>query len=157
MPRVVLSAGGRYDRLDLDNTRDGGAKLETDFSAFSPKVSATYRLVDAGASTDRPAVNVYGLYSHAFLPPRRPSSLIPADVPLNLQPEDIDNCEGGLKASLMQNRLALEATYFWMSHSGVVLDTRQGAFFIPTNAGEQRYKGIETGRATPSPRSCRDI
>ena len=145
MPRVVLSAGGRYDRLDLDNTRDNGAKLETDFSAFSPKLSATYRLVDPAGGAARPAVNVYGLYSHAFLPPRRPSSLIPADVPLNLQPEDIDNYEGGLKASVMQNRLALEATYFYMTHTGVVLDTRQGAFFIPTNAGEQKYQGVETG------------
>jgi iron complex outermembrane receptor protein len=145
MPRVVLSAGGRYDRLDLDNTRDGGAKLETDFNSFSPKLSATYRLVDAAGNADRPAVNVYGLYSRAFLPPRRPSSLIPADVPLDLQPEDIDNYEGGLKASLLQNRLGLEATYFWMKHSGVVLSQRQGAFFIPTNAGEQLYRGIETG------------
>ena len=145
MPRVVVSAGGRYDRLDLSNTREGAATLETDFSAFSPKLSATYRLVDAGTNSDRPAVNVYGLYSHAFLPPRRPSSLIPADVPLNLQPEDIDNYEGGLKASLMEHRLALEATYFWMKHTGVVLDTRQGAFFIPTNAGEQKYQGVETG------------
>ena len=145
MPRVVLSAGGRYDRLDLDNTRDGGAKLEADFNAFSPKLSATYRLVDPGGSSDRPAVNVYGLYSHAFLPPRRPSSLILADVPLDLQPENIDNYEAGLKGSLLQNRLALEATYFWMEHDGVVLSQRQGAFFLPTNAGEQRYKGIETG------------
>jgi iron complex outermembrane receptor protein len=145
MPRVVLSAGGRYDRLDLDNTRDSGDTVETDFSAFSPKLSATYRLVDPAGAAARPSVNVYGLYSHAFLPPRRPSSLIPADVPLNLQPEDIDNYEGGVKASLMQNRLALEATYFYMTHTGVVLDTRQGAFFIPTNSGEQKYQGVETG------------
>ena len=144
-PRVVLTAGGRYDRLDLDNTRDGGDKIATDFNAFSPKLSATYRLVDPAGGADRPTANVYGLYSHAFLPPRRPSSLIPADVPLSLQPEDIDNYEGGLKASLLQHRLALEATYFWMKHTGVVLDTRQGAFFIPTNAGEQKYQGVETG------------
>jgi outer membrane receptor protein involved in Fe transport len=38
-----------------------------------------------------------------------------------------------------------------MKHTGVVLDTRQGAFFIPTNAGEQKYQGVETARATPSP------
>jgi outer membrane receptor protein involved in Fe transport len=144
-PRVVLSAGGRYDRLDLDNTRDGGSTLEADFNALSPKLSATYRLVDPGSSADGPAVNVYGMYSRAFLPPRRPSSLIPADTPLELQPEDIDNYEVGLKGSVLDNRLALEATYFWMKHDGVVLDTRQGAFFIPTNAGQQRYKGLEAG------------
>jgi outer membrane receptor protein involved in Fe transport len=27
----------------------------------------------------------------------------------------------------------------------VVLSTRQGPFFLPTNAGELRYKGVETG------------
>jgi hypothetical protein len=43
MPRVVLSAGGRYDRLDLSNTREGADTLETDFSAFSPKTSTTTR------------------------------------------------------------------------------------------------------------------
>jgi iron complex outermembrane receptor protein len=145
MPRWVFSAGGRYDRLDLSNTREGAAKIEEDFNAFSPKLSATYRLLDPGANSDRPSVNVYGLYSHAFLPPRRPSALVPADVPLNLQPENIDNYEGGLKASVLGNRLALEASYFWMNHHDVVLSTRQGAFFIPTNAGEQKYNGLETG------------
>ena len=84
----------------------------------------------------------------------RPSALVPADVPLNLQPENIDNYEGGLKASVLQNRLALEATYFWMNHHDVVLNTRQGAFFIPTNAGEQQYNGLETGASLAvTPRS----
>jgi len=143
-PRVLLSAGGRYDRLDLDNTREGRPKVEATFDAFSPKLSATYRLLGAPRE-DRPAVNVYGAYSRAFLPPRRPSALAPADVPLNLQPEDIDNYEVGAKSSLLENRLAVEATYFWMRENGVVLKTRQGPFFLDTNAGEQRYKGVETG------------
>jgi iron complex outermembrane receptor protein len=150
-PRLVLSAGGRYDRLALDNTRQGGSRVEDTFDAVSPKLSATYRLSGTDDASE-PAVSVYGLYSRAFLPPRRPSALVPADVPLNLRPEDIDNYEGGVKGSLLENRLAVEATYFWMQHDGVVLNTRQGAFFLPTNAGEQRYKGLETSvryAATP--------
>ena len=47
--RWVLTAGGRYDRFDLDNTnvRLSRPKVEATFSAFSPKLSATYRLLRA--------------------------------------------------------------------------------------------------------------
>jgi iron complex outermembrane receptor protein len=141
--RLLVTAGGRYDRLDMDNTRDGGAKTETAFDAFSPKASATLRLF--GEQTTEPAVSLYAAYSHAFLPPRRPSSLVPADVPLDLKPENIDNIEGGLKGSLLEHRLSLEAVYFYMIEDGVVLSVRQGPFFLPTNAGQLNYQGFETG------------
>jgi iron complex outermembrane receptor protein len=142
--RLIVSAGGRYDRQNLDNSRNGGAKIEDSFDAFSPKLSATYRLagVEGGG---RPVVNVYGAYSEAFLPARRASSLVPADVPLNLNSENIENYEAGVKASVMDGRVALEATVFRMDHDGVVLTTQQGPFFLPTNAGELEYKGVETG------------
>jgi outer membrane receptor protein involved in Fe transport len=77
---------------------------------------------------------------------------VPADVPLNLKPEDIENYEAGLKGGLLGGRMTLEAAYFWMTEDGVVLSTRQGPFFLPTNAGQQKYKGLETGlswAATP--------
>jgi iron complex outermembrane receptor protein len=144
LPRLLLAAGGRYDRLAIDNSRNGGAIIEDTFDAFSPKVSATVRL--AGIEGDsKPTVNVYGAYSQAFLPPRRPSSLIPADVPLQLTPETFDNYEVGLKASAAGGRALFEATYFRMFEDGVVIDKRQGPFFIPLNAGSVAYKGFETG------------
>jgi iron complex outermembrane receptor protein len=142
-PRVVVTLAGRYDQLDLDATRGAGARAEDTFDAFSPKVGATFKLLNVG--NDGPALNAYGAYSQAFLPPRRPSALVPADVPLNLQPEDIENYEAGLKGSLFQGRLSLEASYFTMTEDGVVLNQRQGAFFRPTNAGQRRFKGVETG------------
>ena len=37
------------------------------------------------------------------------------------------------------------ALAFRMTESGVVLDVRQGPFFLPTNSGELKYKGVETG------------
>jgi iron complex outermembrane recepter protein len=142
--RLILTAGGRYDRLNLDNTRLGGTKVEATFDAFSPKGSATFKLLGAGGDGG-PTLNLYGAYSKSFLPPRRPSSLIPADVPLNLKPEDIHNYEAGLKGGLLGGRVSLEATYFRMRENGVVLGTRQGPFFLPTNAGQVRFKGVETG------------
>ena len=141
--RLLLSAAGRYDRLEMDVTRAGSAQVEDTFDAFSPKASATFKLLGGEVDTGS-TLNVYGAYSEAFLPPRRPSSLTPDDVPLNLEPEEITNYEGGLKASLLESRLALEASYFSMKEEGVVLSTRQGPFFLPTNAGEQKYKGVET-------------
>lgn len=139
--RVVITAAGRYDRLALDATRGTAAKAEDTFEAFSPKAGVTFRVVDTAATS----VNLFGAYSQAFQPPRRPSALVPADVPLNLQPENYENVEGGLKGSLANGRLSLEASVFHMTNDGVVLNRRQGAFFRPTNAGERRFKGFETG------------
>ena len=88
--RWILTAGGRYDRLALDNTETftaGRPKIEDTFNAFSPKLSATFKVL--GADGDGPAVNLYGTYSEAFLPPRRPTQLAPSDVPIELSPEDI--------------------------------------------------------------------
>ena len=140
-PRVAVTLAGRYDRLALDATRGAGTKAEDTFDAFSPKLGATFKLVET--TTD--ALSVYGAYSQAFLPPRRPSGLLPADVPLNLKPEDIENYEGGLKGSLLSGRVSLEASYFSMTDDGVVLRRRQGPFFLDTNAGQRRFKGFETG------------
>jgi iron complex outermembrane recepter protein len=141
--RLSVAGGARYDRLALDNTRDGGTKLEATFHEVSPKASVTFKLV--GSDRDATRVNVYGAYSQSFLPPRRPSSLVPADVPLELHPEDIANYEAGVKGSALNGRMSFEATVFRMTEDGVVLSTRQGPFFLPTNAGKLRYKGFETG------------
>jgi iron complex outermembrane receptor protein len=149
-PRWVFMGGGRYDRLGLDNQAQGNALVEQTFSAFSPKASATFKAL--GTEANSPAtVNLSAAYSHAFLPPRAPSSLTPANVALVLHPEDIDNVEGGVKASILNGRASFEGTYFHMMEDGVVLSRRSGPFFFPTNAGKVRYQGVETGvTVTPS-------
>jgi iron complex outermembrane receptor protein len=144
MPRLIVAGGGRYDRLALDNRRGSGAQVEQTFEAFSPKVSATVKLAGVDASSPT-TVNVYGAYSQAFLPPRGPSALTPANVADSIEPEDISNYEIGLKGSALGGRVSFETTYFTMKEEGVVLSVRQGPFFIPTNSGELKYKGVETG------------
>ena len=77
--RWILMAGGRYDRLDLDNTRTfsaGRPSISDSFDEVSPRLSATYKLVE---TEGKPDVSLYASYSEAFLPPRRPSALRPAD------------------------------------------------------------------------------
>jgi iron complex outermembrane receptor protein len=152
MPRLILAGGGRYDRLDLDNQRGTGPVVEQSFEAFSPKLSATVKL--AGVDTHSPTtVNLYGAYSQAFLPPRGPSALTPANVADDISPEDIENYEVGVKGSALSGRVSFEGTFFRMKEEGVVLSIRQGPFFIPSNSGELKYKGVETGvRIAASPK-----
>ena len=149
--RLILTAGGRYDRLDLENTltfRTGMPVVADTFDAFSPKLSATVKLLPDETSA---AVNLYAQYSQAFLPPRRPSGLRPGDDEVNLNPEDIDNYEVGVKSSLLDGRVSFEGTWFQMKRDGIVHSVRQGPFFIPTNAGEHEYKGVELGfRVAPA-------
>jgi outer membrane receptor protein involved in Fe transport len=143
-PRLILTGAGRYDRLALDNQRGTGPKVDQTFDAFSPKISATVKLAGVEANSQT-IVNVYGAYSEAFLPPRRPSALTPDNVNDQIEPENITNYEAGLKGSALQGRVSFETTYFRMREKGVVLSVRQGPFFVPTNSGELKYKGVETG------------
>ena len=140
VPRLLVTAGGRYDRLTMDVTRAGASQVKQTFDAFSPKLSATVKLLNTGSTG--PALNVYGVYSQSFLPPGRPFSLTPSDADLNLKPEDIANYEGGLKGSFLGNRLSFDASYFQMTEDGVVLRRRAGPFFQLTNAGQWKYKGL---------------
>jgi outer membrane receptor protein involved in Fe transport len=140
--RLTLTAGGRFDRLKLDHTRGSNAKIEKTIDAFSPKASATVRLLGVGGGSSS-TLNVYGTYGQSFIPPRRPSALNNVDPPLD--PVEIENYEGGLKGSVLNGRVAMEAGYFWTKEDGVVLNRQIGPQFLPTNAGEIRYKGVETG------------
>jgi iron complex outermembrane receptor protein len=146
-PRVVVLAGGRYDRLSIGSTLTlaaGRPHLEDSFQAFSPKMSVTYKLLD-GSGEGAPAVNVYGAYSEAFLPPRRPGDLSGSTIAIDLEPENVANYEAGLKAHVLDGRLSLEATVFRMNRDGVITEIRQGPRFLPINGGEQEYKGVELG------------
>jgi outer membrane receptor protein involved in Fe transport len=94
-------------------------------------------------SEGRPEVSVYGSYSEAFLPPRRPSQLRPADAAIELEPEDIENWEVGLNGSFLESRLGVQTAFFQMRRDGIVTTVRQGPFFPPSNAGEHEYEGFE--------------
>jgi|TARA_B100000809_G_scaffold206632_1_gene208765 iron complex outermembrane receptor protein len=152
LPRVLLTAAGRYDRLDLKNKetfKDGKPVSEETFDAFSPKFSALYKLLDATEteSLGQINLNLYAAYSEAFKPPRSPSGLGKPGEDENLQPEDITNYEVGLKSSFLDGRASLNVTYFNMERDGVVIQRQEGPFFIPSNAGKQDFEGVEVGAA----------
>ncbi len=144
--RFILSGGGRYDRLRLNNVRtldEGQPSFSKTFEAFSPKASVTFKVL--GADGIGPSVNVYGAYSEAFRSPRVPSALSTGTDEEQLDPENVRNYEAGVKASLWNDRLALEGGFFWMDREGIVISIRNGAFFENANAGNHEYKGLELG------------
>jgi hypothetical protein len=133
--------GGRYDHMSLDNQRGSGAVAEDAFSAFSPKVSD----VPAPRRRSRlPSVGQRLRRTAGLLPPR-------AEQPHAYQRRGQAAARGHLQqrnrveGERVNGRVSFEATYFHMVEDGVVLSQRQGPFFFPTNAGELRYDGVETG------------
>ena len=152
LPRIQLTAAGRFDRLDLKNVktfRVGQPVSEETFNAFSPKFSALYSLLDEtqSESLGRVNLNVYVAYSEAFKPPRSPSGLNPPGEDANLDPENITNYEVGLKSSFLDGQASLQATYFQMERDGIVVSTQEGPFFRDSNAGKQDFEGFELGVA----------
>ncbi len=145
LPRLELTAAGRYDRLRMENTetfQTGQPDIDATFEAFSPKVSALVHVLedmDAGGVD----LNVYATYSQAFKPPRTPSALNPSNTDPPLDPEDIVSYEFGAKSAFADGAARLAATYFHMTRDGIVVSTRQGPFFLPSNAGGQNFDGVE--------------
>ena len=157
LPRVQLTAAGRFDRLALKNVetfQPGRPGIEETFEAFSPKFSALYHLLEGTetGSVGRVNLNLYVAYSEAFKPPRTPSGLNPAGTDPSLDLEDITNYEVGLKSSFADGRVSVHATYFQMEREGIVVSTRDGPFFLDSNAGKQDFEGLELAAAwAPAP------
>lgn len=152
LPRLQLTAAGRFDHLNLENRetfQTGEPSIDEDFDAFSPKFSALVQVLRARQVGGLGAVdvNLYATYSQAFKPPRTPSALNPAGSDPPLDPEDITNMEAGIKSVFAEGRASLEASYFHMERDGIVVSTRQGPFFVPSNAGRQDFDGVEIGAA----------
>lgn len=141
--RWHISAGARYDRNHLTAYRSS-LLVEATYTKLSPKVGLSYRLLTGGPSGGA-EVTVYGQYARAFKPPRAPSALSQTDT-IKLFPEDVRNWEGGIKASLLENRLAMEVSAFDMDRTGIPIVVRVVAQeFKTVNGGEQKFSGVEVG------------
>lgn len=62
-----------------------------------------------------------------------------------LKPETSRSVEGGLKGRLFERRMEWEASGFLMNFSNLVVATDVGGLPALTNAGEEQFKGFETG------------
>ena len=154
--RVVVTLAGRYDRLALDATRGTAARVERHVRCVQPEARRDVQAARHRHGSDWPdAECIRRLFAGvpATAAAERPQA---PDTPLNLQPEDIENYEAGLKGSLLGGRLALEASYFYMTEDGVVINRFVNNRFVPSNAGQLTFKGFESGATwTPTQKADR--
>ncbi|QDK78013.1 TonB-dependent receptor [Spirosoma sp. KCTC 42546] len=147
LPKLRLSAGLRYDRMAFDYTnaldKSTGSK---DYSQATPKIGATYDLGNGKG--------LYANYAKGFSPPALTSIFLKRTTPTasgdlfyyNLQPTKFDNMEIGGWASLLNNKVYVDAALYQMNGTNELLSIRQ-----PDNstdyqsAGKTLHRGVELG------------
>ncbi|MVM30817.1 TonB-dependent receptor [Spirosoma sp. HMF4905] len=147
LPKFRVSAGLRYDRMAFDYTnaldKSSGNK---DYSQATPKIGATYDLGNGKG--------LYANYAKGFSPPALTSIFLKRTTPTasgdqfyyNLQPAKFDNMEIGGWASLLNNKVYVDAALYQMNGTNELLSIRQ-----PDNstdyqsAGRTLHRGVELG------------
>ena len=144
--RVDLSAGARFDHEQKDGNLStffspaiappGNVVAEADFTHVSPQFSATVRAT--------PRVRIYGTVAEGFR-----AGGFNAASPAGREaygPEESWNYEGGVKTSLLNQRLALNLAVFHIDWRDIQLNVPNPAvpaqFFI-SNTGRARSSGVE--------------
>ena len=151
--RLKASLGGRYFETRLStnisqsgplvggSTSDSGESRE---NGFSPKVSLTWTAGDD--------LLIYGLVSKGFRF-GGPNIAVDPDfaIPGEFDSDSLINYELGVRATLLDRRLQLDGTVFYVDWSDIQVTLRTpGGFTYTDNAGEARNYGIE-GTATFRP------
>ena len=142
-----LSLGGRFDQMSFDYTNfiDNSTGTKS-YEQFSPKLGITYE-----ASS---ALGFYGNFSKGFSPPAlsavfraRPAAQVAATGEkfyLSIDPAVFSNYEAGGWASLWQNKIFFDYTFYRLEGNNELLGIRQ-----PDNttdyqsAGKTLHEGIE--------------
>ena len=90
LEKLRLTAGGRYDDVtyDVDSKVDSTKSGDKDFSKFTSKFGAVYKLF--------PGLEVYGNISEGFVVPTTSQLLTSSWANGDLEPEEAMNYEGGV-------------------------------------------------------------
>ena len=147
--RLTLEGGGRFDatseKLETEADLPSGptpVEDERDDRDFSGDLSALVRLASAQGIEHIETANLYASVRRAFKPAA--PNLAEAEAAEILEPEHTTSWEVGFKGRGFQG-LALDLSYFDMRFENLVVSIL-GPSGLPelTNAGEERFRGIET-------------
>jgi iron complex outermembrane recepter protein len=163
-PGLMFTAGARYSHYALDTTNQGGISGQTLFdgppstvtksasnSAVTPKVSLSYK-------PDKHTM-IYALASKGFRTGNT-NLVSPIDpftgqsLPQSFEPDTLWNYEIGAKLGLLDNRLSINASAFYIDWQKIQLQVRTSSGLPYTaNAGTAISKGAElevVGKPTSS-------
>jgi outer membrane receptor protein involved in Fe transport len=147
VPRFTLEGGARFDfvseELETEADLPGGpvkVKDNREDSDFSGDISALIRLVPEAGKGGLDVANLYGSVRRGFKPAA--PNLAEAEAAQILEPENTTSWEVGLKTRGFQG-LAFDVSYFDMKFENMVVSVLDAGLPKLTNAGEERFKGIE--------------
>jgi len=153
--RFRIDAGLRLNvtHESRDDADPGADFLNTDHRTdvrVGANVGAIFTAWQHGAD----ALSLYVNYRDTFKPAAIDFGIGEADSggdapvttePTILKPETSRSVEGGVKGRFLSRRLELEASGFYMNFSNLVVAVDIGGTPHLTNAGEESFKGFETG------------
>lgn len=146
-PRFDISAGVRYSENDQDyQSVIGGlaAGPTTTTVSSSSDDSTTFMVTPRFKIDDR--TMVYARVATGYRPggPNGvPPSQIAAGVPPTYGPDELTNYDVGYKASLLNHRLVLDLSAFYIDWQDIQLLTQFGGFQAAGNGGAARSTGFE--------------
>jgi iron complex outermembrane recepter protein len=143
--KLRFSIGGRYDVMDLDYINNVNATSgNIAYKRFTPKIGATY---DLGKGR-----GLYANYAQGFSPPsltaifRPKPNTNPVEFYTNLNPAYFNNYEIGGWASLFNNKVQVDVTFYQMDGRNELLNIRQpDNSFDYQSAGKTLHRGVEFG------------
>ncbi len=133
-----LTAGGRYDTLkyEVDDKLGTGDSGDMDFSHFSPKIGATYDITTS--------LNSYISYSEGFVVPTTSQLFTSSWANSNLEPEDAQNYEIGLRSFFWERKFALDVALYSMDITEKIVTKDINSYVKKyINAGETSQQGVE--------------
>lgn len=131
-PELTLLLGGRLDFVSQEAQDDFlNTDVEANYTNFSPRVGLVYQPFEP--------LFFYASYSQSFFPNNSVFTTVDGEL---IDPEEGEQFEVGVKAELLDGRLAATLALFDITRENVASqDPNNLGFFIPI--GEQTSRGVE--------------
>ncbi len=145
-PKFDLTFGGRYSHNKQRATQNNDGPLvggASQFDANSKDHVFTYSVAPSFKPNEN--TTIYARVARGYRPggPNVLPPLAPPTVPRQFGPDTTTNYELGIKSDLLDRKLSLELTGFYIDWRKIQLITVVDNFGVNINGGSARSKGIE--------------
>lgn len=139
--KTKITLGGRYDKTEYEaEDRLTGTTTDKDYSDFTAKAGITYEINEDNS--------IWLSYSEGFVVPSTSSIFTSSYSNPDLDPEEAQNYEIGLRGKALSKKLKYDIALYDMDIEDMIVRYNSNAAGPPafsyTNAGKVSIKGIET-------------